>query len=81
MKPLTVLCTKLIPFLFFSIPYQIRYEWVRDLLPRLHEVDSYSLSGWAEGKLTTRKQEADESKLNTALQAGFWPFFALCSVQ
>ena len=54
---------------------------MRDLLPRLHEVDSYSLSGWAEGKLTTRKQEADESKLNTALQAGFWPFLTLCSIQ
>ncbi|XP_078348536.1 putative ATP-dependent RNA helicase DHX40 [Oculina patagonica] len=35
----------------------IRYDWVRDLLPRLHEVDSYSLSGWAEGKLTDSKHE------------------------
>lgn len=29
----------------------VRYEWVKELLPRLHEVDSYSLSGWAEGNL------------------------------
>ena len=27
--------------------YQIRYDWVKDLLPRLHEMDAYTLSGWS----------------------------------
>lgn len=37
----------------------IRYEWVGELLPRLHEVDSYSLSGWAEGKVTVSKHDGN----------------------
>lgn len=28
-------------------------------MPRLHEVDSYSLSGWAEGKLTDSKHDGN----------------------
>ncbi|KAJ7340501.1 putative ATP-dependent RNA helicase dhx40 [Desmophyllum pertusum] len=49
----------------------IRYDWVRDLLPRLHEVDSYSLSGWAEGKLTDRKHEgaSHDQQLETGSSA------------
>ena len=39
---------------------------MKDLLPRLHEVDSYSLSGWAEGKLTTAKHQEENRKLKTA---------------
>jgi len=39
---------------------------VKDLLPRLHEVDSYSLSGWAEGKLTTAKHQEENRKVKTA---------------
>ena len=49
----------LLPVLNFLpiVLLQIRYDWVRDLLPRLHEVDSYSLSGWAEGKLTDNTRD------------------------
>lgn len=37
---------------------------MRDLLPRLHEVDSYSLSGWAEGKLTDNTRGGSSRDLN-----------------
>ena len=37
---------------------------MRDLLPRLHEVDSYSLSGWAEGKLTDSSHEGNSRDLD-----------------
>ena len=37
---------------------------MRDLLPRLHEVDSYSLSGWAEGKLTDSSHEKNSRDLD-----------------
>ena len=43
---------------------------MRDLLPRLHEVDSYSLSGWAEGKLTDRRLEGNTRDLDQRHQTG-----------
>ena len=36
---------------------------MRDLLPRLHEVDSYSLSGWAEGKLKDSEHQGNSRDL------------------
>ncbi|XP_033112480.1 probable ATP-dependent RNA helicase DHX40 [Anneissia japonica] len=46
----------------------IQYEWVRDLLPRLHELDAYSLSGclaptFDDGK----KEDLCEVKLETSI--------------
>ncbi|XP_067044584.1 probable ATP-dependent RNA helicase DHX40 isoform X2 [Acropora muricata] len=48
----------------------IRYEWVKDLLPRLHEVDSYSLSGWAEGKLTSADRQGDAELVGKSARRG-----------
>ena len=46
---------------------------MRDLLPRLHEVDSYSLSGWAEGKLTDRRLEGNTRDLDQRQTGLFIP--------
>lgn len=46
----------------------IRYEWVKDLLPKLHEVDVYELSSVAREEVT----EAEMIKWETAKrQPGF----------
>ena len=31
---------------YYSVLFvQVKYEWIEDLLPRLHELDAYGLSG------------------------------------
>lgn len=43
---------------------------MKDLLPRLHEVDSYSLSGWAEGKLTSADRQGDAELVGKSARRG-----------
>lgn len=43
---------------------------MKDLLPRLHEVDSYSLSGWAEGKLTSADRQGDAESVGKSARLG-----------
>ena len=39
-------CVDIQLLIFLFNPYiQVRYEWVKELLPRLHELDGYALSG------------------------------------
>ena len=45
-----------------------------ELLPRLHEVDSYSLSGWAEGKVTVSKHDGNLQDQNET-ETGVFLFF------
>lgn len=44
----------------------VRYEWVRDLLPRLHQVDAYELSSVAREEVTeeeiTKWKQREELK-------------------
>ncbi|XP_030633041.1 probable ATP-dependent RNA helicase DHX40 [Chanos chanos] len=40
----------------------IRYEWVKDLLPKLHEVDAYELSSVAREEVTDEEMEKWERK-------------------
>lgn len=71
-------------FFFFFLPIvalQIRYDWVRDLLPRLHEVDSYSLSGWAEGNLTDSCHEGNSRDLDQHQTGLFIPVASVYRVQ
>ncbi|XP_054857708.1 probable ATP-dependent RNA helicase DHX40 [Eublepharis macularius] len=47
----------------------VRYEWVKDLLPRLHQIDAYELSSMAreevtEGELAHWKQKEDLMRQN-----------------
>lgn len=40
----------------------IQYEWVKDLLPKLHEVDAYELSSVAREEVTDEEVEKWESR-------------------
>lgn len=40
----------------------IRYEWVKDLLPKLHEVDVYQLSSVARNEMTTDMAGQSQNK-------------------
>lgn len=40
----------------------IRYEWVKDLLPKLHEVDVYQLSSVARNEVTTDMAGQSQNK-------------------
>ena len=40
----------------------IRYEWVKDLLPKLHEVDAYELSNIAREEVNEEELAKLESK-------------------
>lgn len=48
----------------------IRYEWVKDLLPKLHEVDVYELSSVAREEVTDEEVAKWESKEASKRQAG-----------
>ncbi|KAM4048451.1 putative ATP-dependent RNA helicase DHX40 isoform 2-T2 [Anomaloglossus baeobatrachus] len=43
----------------------IRYEWVKDLLPKLHDVDAYELSNVAREEVTKEELEKWESREHT----------------
>ena len=53
---------------------------MKDLLPRLHEVDSYSLSGWAEGKLTSADRQGDAELVGKSGRRGDQKQTGLCSI-
>lgn len=48
----------------------IRYEWVKDLLPKLHEVDVYELSSVAREEVTDEEVAKWESKEASKRKAG-----------
>ncbi len=48
----------------------IRYEWVKDLLPKLHEIDVYELSSVAREEVTDEEMELWEKKETAKRQAG-----------
>ncbi|KAJ8280174.1 hypothetical protein GJAV_G00051430 [Gymnothorax javanicus] len=48
----------------------IRYEWVKDLLPKLHEVDAYELSSIAREEVTDEEVAKWEAKEAAKRQAG-----------
>lgn len=48
----------------------IRYEWVKDLLPKLHEVDVYELSSVAREEVTEEEVAKWESREASKRQAG-----------
>lgn len=43
------------------LKFQIRYEWVKELLPRLHQVDAYTLSGWSADDRDKIASESDSA--------------------
>lgn len=49
----------------------IRYEWVKDLLPKLHEVDVYELSSVAREEVTDEEMIKWEMKEAAKRQPGF----------
>lgn len=51
----------------------IRYEWVKDLLPKLHEVDVYDLSNVAREEVTNEEITKWEKREAAKRQAGFFP--------
>lgn len=48
----------------------IRYEWVKDLLPKLHEIDVYELSSVAREEVTDEEMAQWEKKEAAKRQAG-----------
>ncbi|KAL0973175.1 hypothetical protein UPYG_G00199930 [Umbra pygmaea] len=48
----------------------IRYDWVKDLLPKLHEVDVYELSSVARQEVTDEEMAKWDSKESAKRQAG-----------
>lgn len=51
----------------------IRYEWVKDLLPKLHEVDVYDLSNVAREEVTNEEITKWEKREAAKRQAGGFP--------
>lgn len=49
----------------------VRYEWVKDLLPKLHEVDVYELSSVARQEVTEEEMRKWENKEAAKRQQGF----------
>lgn len=49
----------------------IRYEWVKDLLPKLHEVDVYELSSVAREEVTDEEMIKWEKREAAKRQPGF----------
>lgn len=49
----------------------IRYEWVKDLLPKLHEVDVYDLSNVAREEVTSEEMTKWEKREAAKRQSGF----------
>lgn len=49
----------------------IRYEWVKDLLPKLHEVDVYDLSNVAREEVTNEEMTKWEKREAAKRQSGF----------
>ncbi|KAF7699877.1 hypothetical protein HF521_002835 [Silurus meridionalis] len=47
----------------------IRYDWVKDLLPKLHEIDVYDLSSVAREEVTDEEMERWEKKRAAQKQA------------
>lgn len=48
----------------------IRYEWVKDLLPKLHEVDVYDLSNVAREEVTNEEMTKWEKREAAKRQSG-----------
>lgn len=48
----------------------IRYDWVKDLLPKLHEVDVYELSNVAREEVTDEEMAKWETKESAKRQPG-----------
>lgn len=48
----------------------IRYEWVKDLLPKLHEIDVYELSSVAREEVTDEEMDQWEKKEAAKRRAG-----------
>lgn len=48
----------------------IRYDWVKDLLPKLHEVNVYELSSVAREEVTEDEMKKWEAKEAAKRQAG-----------
>lgn len=48
----------------------IRYEWVKDLLPKLHEVDVYDLSNVAREEVTNEEMNKWEKREAAKRQSG-----------
>lgn len=48
----------------------IRYDWVKDLLPRLHEIDVYDLSNVAREEVTDEEMARWEKKRVAQKQMG-----------
>lgn len=48
----------------------IRYEWVKDLLPKLHEVDVYDLSSVAREEVTNEEMSKWEKREAAKRQSG-----------
>ncbi|XP_039612942.1 probable ATP-dependent RNA helicase DHX40 isoform X2 [Polypterus senegalus] len=60
---------------FVRIVCPIRYEWVKDLLPKLHEIDVYDLSNVARHEMAEEdevKLEIPERKDSADSQEGAW---------
>lgn len=55
----------------------IRYEWVKDLLPKLHEVDVYELSSVARQEVTDDEMKKWETKEAAKRQQGSVDAFLL----
>lgn len=49
----------------------IRYDWVKDLLPKLHEVDAYELSSVARQEVTDEEMIKWETREAAKRQPGF----------
>lgn len=49
----------------------IRYEWVKDLLPKLHEVDVYELSSVAREEVTDKEMTKWQKREAAKRQPGF----------
>lgn len=52
----------------------IRYEWVKDLLPKLHEIDVYELSSVAREEVTDEEMAQWEKKEAAKRQAGVFEY-------
>lgn len=55
----------------------IRYEWVKDLLPKLHEIDVYELSSVAREEVTDEEMAQWEKKEAAKRQAGVFICFTV----
>lgn len=49
----------------------IRYEWVKDLLPKLHEVNVYELSSVAREEVTDEEMKQWEDREAAKRQSGY----------